>query len=224
MPRKQRKPSEIAAVKKKILKNAVALMNTNGFEGFTMKGLARMMGLTAPTIYSYYNNKDELYLDVLTEGFRMLFNKMKRACGSHNDSFGKLRSLIEAYMDFGLKKSNFYNLMFTWHVPKYNDYIGTPMEHAARNELMTALKVTDFSLDIIKECAGGEHHITDEDARFYLLYVWSLLHGYISGINNTLLDYMHETPLAIKNRTLDLMERTFRKELERYKPKQKKAG
>lgn len=224
MPRKQRKPSEIAEVKRKILKNAVMLMNKAGFEGFTMRGLARTMNVTAPTIYSYYENKDELYLVVLTKGFQMLFNKIKRACRSHEDPFDKLRILIEAYMDFGLKKANFYNLMFTWHVPKYNDYIGTPLQNAAHNELTTAMQVTDFSLDIIKKCAGGQDHISDEDARFYLLYFWSTLHGYVAGINNTLVDYMHEAPLSVKKRSLDLMIKTFQRELESWKPKTKRAG
>jgi len=32
--------------------------------------------------------------------------------------------------------------------------------------------------------------------------IWSQMHGYISGVNNTLLDYMHETPLVLKKRAI----------------------
>jgi len=41
--------------------------------------------------------KDELYLVILTEGFQMLYNKVKRACQNHKDSFEKLRCLLDTY-------------------------------------------------------------------------------------------------------------------------------
>jgi hypothetical protein len=29
------------------------------------------------------------------------------------------------------------------------------------------------------------------------------MHGYVSGVNNTLLNYMHETPLALQERIIE---------------------
>jgi len=223
MPRKQRQPSEVEAVKQKILKNALELMNKAGFEKFTMKGLAQMMEMTAPAIYSYYRNKDDLYLDILTEGFQMLYEKLKRTCRKHRDPFDKTRALMDAYMDFGLKNANFYNLMFTWHVPKYNDYIGTALEQVARKELDTALQVTNLTLEIIKACADKKRPLSDEDARFYLVNFWSAAHGYIAGINNQLIHYIHESPLSVKERVLDSIAETFQREMEKRSQKMRKV-
>ena len=105
---------------------------------------------------------------------------------------------MDAYMDFGLKNANFYNLMFTWHVPKYNDYIGTALEEVAHKELVTALQTTNLTLEIIKACADKKKPLSDEDARFFLVNFWSAAHGYIAGINNQLIHYMHESPLSVK--------------------------
>ncbi|MFZ5570697.1 MAG: TetR/AcrR family transcriptional regulator [Thermodesulfobacteriota bacterium] len=215
MPRKQRNQSEFEAVKNTILQNALTLMNKAGFEGFTMKKLAQMMGVTTPAIYSYYRNKDELYLGILTAGFEMLFQKLKQACRECTDPFDKLKALIEAYMDFGLGNANFYNLMFTWHVPKYNDYIGTAQEEVAHRELVTALQVTNLALAMIKECAAAAGRpLAEEDARFYLVQNWSTVHGYIAGVNNELIHYMHESPLSVRDRMLDAMAAGFRGEME----------
>jgi AcrR family transcriptional regulator len=213
LPRKQRKQSEIEAFKRKIIENAVTLINEVGFEGFTMRGLAQKMDLTAPTLYSYYQNKDEIYLLVLTEGFQMLFDKIKSACKPYKNPYKKLRTVMETYVDFGLENANFYNLMFTWNVPKYNDYVGTELEESAHTELIVSQQPTNFTLEIIKECSGKQAPMSDDEARFYLLHFWCSLHGYIAGINNTLADYMHIAPLSIKNRMLGIIEETFQREM-----------
>jgi AcrR family transcriptional regulator len=207
MPRKQRKPSEVDAFRKAILNNAVELMDKVGFEGFTMKRLAQMMGLTAPAIYSYYRSKDELYLVILTEGFQMLYNRLKSACRKRRDPFDQARAFCEAYVDFGLQNAHFYNLMFTWR--------GTALEEAARNILVSSQQVRHLGLKIIKACADEKAPLSEEEARFLLVYIWSALHGYIAGIHNTLIYYMHKDPLSLRERTLDLLEETFRREIEK---------
>jgi len=227
MPKVQRTTDEINAVKAQILKQAVDLMNRVGYQDFSMRGLARVIKVTPPTLYSYFHSKDELYLCILTEGFDRLYNICRAAYQSFDDPIERIRAMVKAYLDFGLKCANFYNLMFTWHVPKYKDYLGTPLEQVAEFELVTSLRVTNLFLQAIKECADDHTAIIDEDARFYLVHFWSALHGYIAGYNNTLLDYMHESPISIKERTLNLGLDTFVRELETRgfrKPGRMKAG
>jgi AcrR family transcriptional regulator len=217
MPKLQRTPEEINAVKARILRQAVRLMNKLGYQDFSMRGLAREMKVTPPTLYSYFRHKDELYLCILTEGFSRLHDLCLKACWRSNDPIERIKSIARAYIDFGLECTNFYNLMFTWHVPKYNDYLGTPLEPVAKIELDTALQVTNLSLKTIKECAGKNHTLSEEDARFLLVYFWSTLHGYIAGYNNTLLNYMHENPISIREAMLDVVHDTFVREIQSLK-------
>jgi hypothetical protein len=98
-------------------------------------------------------------------------------------------------------------------VPKYNDYLGTPLEPVAKIELETSLQVTNLSIRAIKECAGKDYLITEEDARFLLVYFWSTCHGFIAGFNNTLLNYMHENPISVKEGMLSLIHDTFVREV-----------
>jgi len=213
MPKLQRTPEEINVVKARILRQAVQLMNRVGYQDFSMRGLAREIKVTPPTLYNYYQHKDELYLCILTEGFSRLYDLCLEAYGSSSDPIERIQAIASAYVDFGLECTNFYNLMFTWHMPKYNDYINTTMEPVAKIELDTALRVTNLTIQTIHECAGEKHTLLEEDARFLHLYFWSTLHGYISGFNNTLLNYMHEDPISVKEEALTLIHETFVREV-----------
>jgi AcrR family transcriptional regulator len=224
MPRVQRSQEEIDAVRETILQQAVRLMNRVGYQDFSMRMLAREISVSSPTLYSYFQSKDNLYLYILTEGFSRLHGIMLEAYHGARDPVGRLAALAGAFTGFGLASANFYNLMFTWHVPKYNDYIGTSLEPAARIELDTALKVVNLSLKSITECAGPGHTLRRKDARFILVCIWSTLHGYIAGMNNTILNYMHEAPASVKEEIQALLRETLVREIRSRRVKNPCAG
>ena len=200
MPKPQRRPEEIKAVRENILTHAVRLMTEEGYHNFSMRKLAKPLGIAAKTIYNYFRNKDELYLAILTKGFADLYDCCFRAYKSSPSPLGRMDAMLEAFLSFGLDQANVYNLMFTWHVPKYNDYIGTPMEAAARAELDVALRVADLFTDAIRQAAAPVCRLDGAHARFLLVHSWSQLHGYVAGVNNHLLDYMSDDPVLLKHR------------------------
>ena len=208
MPRPKRSFAQIEAIKEQIIEEALNLMTCHGFDGFSMRKLGSRLGVSAKTIYNYYQNKDELYLVILTRGFEQLFNRFNNAYNTHRDPIKRLKNMGSEYMAFGLEHSNLYNLMFTWHVPKFKDYVGTPMEPVAQSELETALKIADVFMRAIIE-ASDQEKMSENTARFHMIWMWSQMHGFIAGINNTLLDYMHENPMALKERILDQIFNQF---------------
>lgn len=130
----------------------------------------------------------------------------------------RLKAMGSEYLAFGLEHANIYNLMFTLHVPKFRDYIGTPMEAAAQVELETALKVSEIFIRAIVEASGeasGHKEMPEETARFHMIWMWSQMHGFVAGINNTLLDYMHENPMALKDKMLDQVFDSFQNQIRR---------
>ena len=198
MPKIKRSYEEIEAVREDIMEHALELIVTDGFDGLSMRKLAGRLGIAAKTIYNYFHNKDELYLGLLTKGFAQLLEFFQVSDKSHIDPESRLDAVINAYVNFGFKRANMYNLMFTWHVPKYNDYVGTPMEKFAHIELTTALKCAEFFMERLRACIMSDTVIEEEILRFELVQTWSQMHGYIAGTNNSLLDYMHEDPGSLK--------------------------
>ena len=213
MPRPKKSFAEIETIKDKILEEALQLMNRHGFDGFSMRKLGSRLGVSAKTIYNYYQNKDELYLGILTRGFEQLFARFNKAFSGHQNPMERLKAMGREYLAFGLEHSNIYNLMFTWHVPKFKDYEGTPMEPVAQLELETGLKVADIFMRAIIE-ASGQTEMPEETARFHMIWSWSQMHGFVAGINNTLLDYMHENPITLKERILDQIFDQFKHQIQ----------
>jgi len=215
MPKAPRSPEEIEAVKADMLGHTLDLIVEHGLEGFSMRKLAARLNIAAKTIYNYFTNKDEMYLTIVARGFDMLFQKCREAYDDGPDPIGRLHLIARAYMDFGIENANFYNLMFTWHTPKYMDYVGTPMEPVARIELETSLKLYGLILQATREVAGPvvNPDDLDEEAKFYVIYFWSLLHGFIAGYNNTMLDYMHDAPLSLKEKLMETFLKNIRTEI-----------
>lgn len=205
MPKKPRSKNEINTIKEDILKHALDLMQEEGYEGFSMRKLSSLLGVSVVTLYRFYENKDHIYLVVLTRGFQLLYGECLQAYKSEKKPEARLRSMTEAYISFGISQSNFYNLMFTWHVPKYEDYIGTPMEDVARYELEESQKSYLLTIKAVKELVKkmGNINLSDNEIRSYIIYFWSTLHGYIAGVNNNLLNYMHRDPLSLKASIID---------------------
>lgn len=216
MPRARRSPEAVDATRQNILKEALALMTRHGFDGFSMRKLGGRLGISAKTIYNYYQNKDELYLAILTEGFQQLYDRFSRVFSSTDDPMQRMKALGREYLDFGLEHANIYNLMFTWHVPKFKDYIGTPVEPAATIELETALRVSEIFIQAIQAAAGDDAPLPDNASRFHMIQMWSQMHGFVAGINNTLLDYMHEHPADLKEQLLARVMAHFKHDLEQH--------
>jgi AcrR family transcriptional regulator len=217
MPKAQRSPEEIQLVREDIMNKALELIVTDGYNGFSMRKLATRLGIAAKTIYNYFQNQDELYLCLLTKGFEQLFEYYTKAVSQHKDPMDRIGAVIASYIEFGLENSNIYNLMFTWHVPKFNDYLGTPMESVAQHELNTALKCTNFVMDLMRDYLGDSPAIKEDELRVELIQVWSHMHGYVAGINNTLLDYLHENPLSLKQIVIDRAIKNARLELTAFR-------
>ena len=212
MPKPKRSPEEIESVREDIMKQALDLIIQNGYDGFSMPKLGARLGVAAKTIYNYFHNQDELYLGLLTKGFEQLHSELSQAMDKFDDPRDRLRALVGAYVNFGFENQNIYNLMFTWHVPKANDYIGTPMEPTAQNELESALKCGELFWDVISECLGNPPD-AENVLREEFIPIWSYMHGYVAGINNTLLTYVHEAPLSLKKAVVDRIARHAQSDL-----------
>lgn len=199
MPRVQRSEGEVEAVRERILDEALALFAEAGWEGFSMRKLGARLDIAAKTIYNYFASRDEIYLGLLIRGFRQLHTELVSATASHGDPWDQLSALIGAYVAFGLRNANMYDLMFTDQVPRYDDYVGTPMEDMALVELEVALENQRLLAALILACVG-EAVVDEEDLRFVTIRTWTQMHGYVAGVNSNIIGYMHPEPATIRDR------------------------
>ena len=62
-----RRAEQLAKTRNAILTTATKLFLEHGFGGTSTRDIAKQIGITQPALYHYFSDKEELYLDVLTE-------------------------------------------------------------------------------------------------------------------------------------------------------------
>jgi AcrR family transcriptional regulator len=216
MPKVARSQEDIELIREKILDNALTIISQHGYKFFSMRKLAKTLGMSATTIYNYYSNKDELYLMILTKGFDMLYTGLLEIYNAYENPFDKLRAMIKAYVSFGVKNANYYNIMFTSDAPKYRDYIGSDIEPVAYFEKQTALQLVDLASKGMQEIAAINPDICLKDARYSAIKLWSFLHGIIALSNSRVLQEVDENPDVIIERIVDDIIQLYIPETIRY--------
>ena len=194
MGRRPKTLEEVESFKNKILDTTLQLIGKEGYEGFSIRKLGPKLGIAPKTVYNYFTSKDEIYLHVLINGFELLYEALSQSIQQDNDPYKQLEAFVNAYIRFGFEKSNYYDIMMTWHIPKFNEFRGTALEPLAFSELQTALKNFELLVKIIEHVANTGDPIKRGDPRKDALQLLVAMHGIVSLKNNTILDYLHDTP------------------------------
>jgi AcrR family transcriptional regulator len=192
---------ELAQIREKILESALDIIVAKGLDGLTMRSLAQKTGMTAPNLYNYFSNKDEIYIHIIICGFEMLYADLKTACDLHKDKTIRLRAMINAYMTFGINKPRYYDIMFTRPTPKYNDYIGTPLERISEIEYKISMDIVTLAIKAASDVMGptvGEALLTQR-----LVQIWSLMHGMITLNNSQVMGYVAASAEQIYKKIID---------------------
>ena len=78
----------------------------------SIRAIADAVGITPPSIYLHFADKDELILEVCREQFRMLDEHIQAATAGIEDPIEALRACGRAYVDFGLSNAEGYRVLF----------------------------------------------------------------------------------------------------------------
>jgi len=202
MPKITRSNEEIDRVRLSILESALKLFVEEGFSKFSMRKLASSVGMTAANIYNYYSGKDELYLKIQTRGFEILHEAVNKIYNSGMLPADKLKKMAYAYVEFGTKNPEYYDIMFSRNTPKYSDYLGTGMEPAASIEKQTAMKVASIATRAIKDVINVNRCFKSSDAEFRMIYLWSTLNGVVNLCNSRVLDEVSKDTDKISRRII----------------------
>ncbi|MFP4040162.1 MAG: TetR/AcrR family transcriptional regulator [Desulfosudaceae bacterium] len=199
--RQPRSPEEIEAIRERILDQALDIISRRGLDALTMRALAARLDMTAPNLYNFFANKDELYLSLVVKGFAMLHQAMTEARDSAREAPQQARAMIEAYVRFGLDHPRYYDIMFTLPTPKHNDYLGTPHEALSEKEYRLSMEIAGMAQAVIEKIMGEESGPDLIQRR--LIQAWSLLHGMISLRHSQVVSYVAGNIPGIYEQTIE---------------------
>jgi AcrR family transcriptional regulator len=168
---RQRREQEKRELRAAILQAAGRLFAEQGYERFSLRQVAEMIGYSATTIYLYFKDKDDLLFAVVDEGFDRFEQQLAAAAASTDDPIARLQAIGRAYIDFGLQNSVHYQLMF---MQRADFLIGhRPGEQQPRIDAFRMLQDT-----VLYGIALGA--LRPGDVESYSDALWALVHGVVA--------------------------------------------
>lgn len=128
----------------KILAAAVELYLQDGLDGFSMRKLAKQVGVTAPALYRHYDGKEHVLADVMREAHRAFISYVSRAMEAPTP-LERFIGVGEGFLDFALEH------------PRWHAILSFGPEHLGMVELPTDIEAMSsarrqFWIDRVREC------------------------------------------------------------------------
>ena len=209
MPRPAHSALAVQVTRLRILDASTELLCAEGFDGFSMRKLAKRLSMTVANIYNYYPNKNAIYLDVQTRGFEVLQAAFRDVRERETEPVARLVGLARAYVAFGRENPDHYQVMLGSNTPQYADYVDTAMEPLAAREKRSALAVLDTAEAALCEAIAALGVAVGAPPRALALRLWITLHGLVTLLNNRVLQEVCDDPEAVGEELLADALRSF---------------
>jgi len=108
---KERQDREKQAVRQSILDAARDLFTTEGYRNVSIRKIAERIEYSPAAIYSYFAGKDDIYLALAEDGFRLLDEKVKAARGL-GSPLEEVRAGWWAFYEFAKEQPAYFELIF----------------------------------------------------------------------------------------------------------------
>jgi AcrR family transcriptional regulator len=119
LPAGRKRRGEGHTRREEILQAAKDLFLELGFEATTIRRIADRVGISAPALYLYFKDKDELLLALCDLTFAYLMEAVDEIEKTVGNPLERVRRFGEAYVRFGLSHPDEYRLVFMGaHVPE----------------------------------------------------------------------------------------------------------
>jgi AcrR family transcriptional regulator len=167
-----------------LVEAAVGLVAREGVEGLTLRGVARLAGVSPAAPYRHFADKRALLAAVAEEGFRRLASAL-HAAGDAVDALARFRARGPAYVAFATSHPSHFRVMFGRELADRSGYPG--LEDAARAAFDALVEgVTDA------QRAGV---VAEGDPRELGLTAWSAMHGLATLLLDGRLQAMYGRPV-----------------------------
>jgi len=137
--RKQQHPH----LKEAIKETARSQIARDGAAALSLRAIARELSITAPAIYNYFQNRDELVTALIVDAYHSLAAALSKASDTkHRDHAASIIAAANAYRSWALSHAEEYDLIFGTPIPGYN----APMAitgHAAGESMLVLIQLLD---------------------------------------------------------------------------------
>ena len=181
------KQQEKDARRNLILEAARELFATKDFRQVTVREIARQAGVSVGTIYNYYENLDQLFLDIFLECSQEITQLIDRRAQESPPSLG---DLCRIYVDYLNRNMTFYQMMSHF-------MLGNDLTPEATDRLNTAMRqlMDRIEAGLGQTAAAGGKRLT--------------AHALFAALNGVMISYARypgRTDAQIREHTLRLTD------------------
>jgi AcrR family transcriptional regulator len=153
-----------------ILACACDLYLSHGLAGFSMRKLAKEVGVTAPALYRYYDGREAVLADVVREAHHAFASYVYHALEAATP-LERFKRAFEGYLDFALEHPRWYAIMFSGP-----ERLG--METLPEDIEAMGCAVHQFWIDRVSECMRAGI-LREGDPLETSLTMWAHAHGMV---------------------------------------------
>jgi len=153
-----------------ILACACDLYLSHGLDGFSMRKLAKEVGVTAPALYRHYDGREAVLADVVREAYRAFMAYIYRALEAPTP-IERFTRAGDGYLDFALEHPRWYGIMFSGPERLGMDALPDDIE-------AMGCAIHQFWMDRVSECMRSGI-LRDEDPLETSLTMWAHAHGMV---------------------------------------------
>jgi AcrR family transcriptional regulator len=115
---RDRRAERREATRAEILEAAWELARTHGLTGFSLRDVARLIGMQPPSLYWYFDSKQAVYDAMFVQGNRQLLERMQQVRWP-TDPRGILRLCARGFVEFSVEDVQRYQLLFQRSIPDF---------------------------------------------------------------------------------------------------------
>ncbi len=168
--KKTRTPSQQRSIEKKnkIIAAAKVLFNDNGYHGVTTYDIAREAGVSIGSLYSYFADKKDVFIEVINQcdhEYINMFTSMTEKIDILNPD---KRTLISEVIDALFKSLNFYGNLFVEYLTNVNPASSLALSH--HDESCVIRNTIYRFLDHVFTILDTEIKVKDRQAGIFMIF------------------------------------------------------
>ncbi|MDQ2745652.1 MAG: TetR/AcrR family transcriptional regulator [Acidobacteriota bacterium] len=173
----ERREREKENLREIILDAASRLFVQEGYANVSMRKIAKKIEYSPTTIYLYFKDKNDLLNQICEETFANLIKDWRKIENKADEPIVGLRRAMAAYVEFGLKYPNHYEVTFTNPIM---DFLGEAEHHFEGSIGQQAFE--HIASQVAKSMEAGQ--LKRDDVAKVSQIIWALGHGIVSLLNS----------------------------------------
>ena len=170
----EKKPYHFGNLKETLIEQGIQLIHEEGIEKFSLRKVAKKVGVSATACYNHFGNIDELLQGMYAYVIDRFAGALKQAV-EDNPCHHVTISMGVAYVEFFADYPHYFNFLFD------SEYLGIQIKET---EITWNRTFTPFEIFVngAKKCMR-ESNIDEKELRDDLLVMWATVHGLAAMAN-----------------------------------------